>query len=172
MSQRNLVVGNTLDLDHRWLAPSYFIVILLVFFASAHNVNLAPGLGALLLPVYWLVRLSAEFVLFVGTLFILESTLLHTHLFSRNLTSWPLLAVTSCIVTIVPFVMIVTMLDIAMGLPELGGTVLNKENSWIIKKLVLEILYLTDNHIIFCMLIIFPRILIETYGLRNQNGII
>ena len=130
---------------------------------------MAPGSAPLLLPVYWLVRLSAEFVLFVGTLFILESSLLHGQTSDRMWLRWPLLAVLACLLTIVPFVMIVTMLDIAMGLPELDGVALNEQNSGMIQQLLLEVLYLSDNHIIFSVLIIFPRVLIESYGLSDAK---
>ena len=43
MLQRNIMISGISGLDSRWLPPAYVMVLLLVFFTAAHNVNMAPG---------------------------------------------------------------------------------------------------------------------------------
>ncbi len=162
MSEFKLDPSSTLSKS--WLAPSYLIVLLLALFLTAHNANYSLGINTILFPFYWIVRLSAGFVLFVGTMFVLESTPIN------RWRGWPIPAIMACIISLLPFVMIITMLDLVLGQPELGGVLAETPNQSLITLFLIETFYLTDNHFVFCLLVIFPRVILETVA-KHQGDI-
>ena len=143
-------------LSKTWLAPSYLIVLLLALFLTAHNANYSLDINRILFPFYWILRLSAGFFLFVGTMLVLESTPIN------KWRGWPVSAFVACIVSLLPFVMIITMLDLVLGQPELGGLLASTPDQSLIKLFLIETIYLSDNHFVFCLLVIFPRVILES----------
>lgn len=135
-----------------WLAGGFAISIALALILAAHEVNRPPGATSLTIYVYWIVRLSAAFLLYVGAVLLLEATPL------RRLAGWPVCAGIAVLLSLVPFVMVVTMLDLAVGLPELGGAVGEGLTQGIFGQLVRETGYLTDNHVFYCLIVTLPRV--------------
>lgn len=138
-----------------WLAMGFVVSCLLALFLAAHNVNVPPEAGLASSIAYWFVRLSAGFLLYVGAVLLLEATPL------RRLAGWPACAALAAVLTLVPFVMVVTMLDLAIGLPELEGAFDGGAIQGVFASLIEETGYLTDNHLIYCVLVTLPRVWTE-----------
>lgn len=135
-----------------WLASGFAISTALALILAAHEVNRPPGATFLTIYVYWIVRLSAAFLLYAGAVLLLEATPL------RRLAGWPACAGVAVLLSLVPFVMVVTMLDLAVGLPELDGAVGEGLTQGIFGQLVQETGYLADNHLFYCLIVTLPRV--------------
>ena len=143
-----------------WLAMGFVVSCLLALFLAAHNVNVPSEAGLASSIAYWFVRLSAGFLLYAGALLLLEATLLN------RFGGWPTCALAAAVLTLVPFVMVVTMLDLAIGLPELEGAFENGAIQGVFIRLIEETGYLTDNHLIYCVLVTLPRLWTEVAARR------
>ena len=122
------------------------------------------------LYVYWTIRIIIEAGLFIG----------FAELISRL--SGPgsnvmLNAILAALVSLVPFVLSITALDLILGLPELGGTVSLDNTSGEatsgqalaesqIGSFFLEIIYLSDNHLALCAILTAPK-LFQTFSRTN-----
>ncbi len=114
------------------------------------------------LYVYWTIRIMIEAGLFVA----------FAELISRlpGLGSNVILnAILAALVSLVPFALSITALDLILGLPELGGTVSLDNTSGEaasgqalaesqIGSFFLEIIYLSDNHLALCVILTAPRL--------------
>lgn len=110
------------------------------------------------LYLYWSVRILLEAGLFVAFL----------ELFARLpglRDRFRLNAVVAALVSLVPFALAVTALDLILGLPELGelvgsGASVEAGNSVTgrthIGSFLLELVYLSDNHLVLCFLLSIP----------------
>ena len=143
-----------------WLAMGFVVSCLLALFLAAHNVNVPAEAGLASSIAYWFVRLSAGFLLYAGAMLLLEATLLN------RVGGWPICALAAAVLTLVPFVMVVTMLDLAIGLPELEGAFENGAIQGVFIRLIEETGYLTDNHLIYCVLVTLPRFWTEVAARR------
>ncbi len=111
---------------------------------------------------YWVVRLLMAYLLFAGGLLLLEISPLASRL------AWGWLALASALVTLPFFTLSVTMLDMLLGLPELGlqgfgvdsGSAELYSASGMSGRFALESLYHLDNHLVLCALIVMPRLLL------------
>jgi len=111
---------------------------------------------------YWVVRLLMAYLMFAGCLLLLEIAPLASRL------AWGWLALASALVTLPFFTLSVTMLDMLLGLPELGlqGFGVDSGNAELYSatgmsgRFVLESLYHLDNHLALCALIVLPRLLL------------
>lgn len=102
--------------------------------------------------VYWICRVVAEAGIFIAVLFAAERYL------GKLLPFWALL-VLSIAISLVPFTLAVTALDLIIGLPELGfngdtNTELSTAGAF-----GFELIYLSDNHAVLCVLLVLPRLL-------------
>ena len=163
MESQGSPVANLSSRPMSWLAMGFVLSCLLALFLAAHNVNVAPGSGLVGSIAYWFVRLSAGFLLYVGTFLLLEATVLN------RLAGWPACAIAAAVLTLVPFVMVVTMLDLAIGLPELDGAFDNGAIQGVFTRLIAETGYLTDNHLIYCTLVTLPRVWLEIAARRGAE---
>lgn len=139
------------DWSKRWLTQAFLISTLLALLLAAHQVNIPPGANFVLAAFYWWVRLSIAFALFTGGLLLLESTRLVW------LVGWKTCAVIAFFISLPVFVMFVTMLDLAAGLPELGNSLQGLSGAGLFDRLAWEVIYLTDNHAFYCLLMSVPR---------------
>jgi len=110
---------------------------------------------------YWVVRLVMAYLLFAGCLLLLELGPLGSRL------AWGWLALVAALVTLPFFTLSVTMLDLLLGLPELGihgfgldsGSLAPGAASGMAGLFAMESLYHFDNHLALCALIVLPRML-------------
>lgn len=104
---------------------------------------------------YWTIRIAVECLLFLVIRSALEAS------FAKRL---GLAAVTSLAIALshLPFVLSVTAIDIALGYPELGIEAGSNLSEPRLGALLLEMAYLADNHISFCLLLSLPRWILES----------
>ena len=121
---------------------------------------------------YWVLRLAIAYLLFAGGLALLELSPLspRNHL---NI-HWGWLALAAALVTLPLFTLCVTMLDLLLGLPELGDATFGLDASGaalsagtMLSLFAMESLYHLDNHLALCALIVVPRVLLSP---RPQAG--
>lgn len=122
---------------------------------------------------YWVVRLSMAFLLFAGCLLLLEIGPLGRRV------AWGWLAGAAALLTLPFFTLSVTMLDLLLGLPELGISGFGRDGvalepgsaaasaSGMAGLFALESLYHLDNHLALCALIVLPRAVL---GLRAAGA--
>ena len=135
-----------------WLAGGFLFSTLLAFFLATHNANLPEGTNLVVAFVYWFFRLSVEFLMFAGVTVLLETTAL------RQSGGWPFCALIAGVITLVPFVFIVTMYDLAYGLPELQDVFSEGAVRSVLTSLIAETGFLSDNHAVYCLLVMLPRV--------------
>jgi hypothetical protein len=144
-------VDADVDWSKRWLTQAFLISTLCALLLAAHAANLPASTDLGLAALYWWVRLSIAFVLFTGGCLLLESTRLTWFV------SWKVCALIAMVITLPIFVMFATMLDLAVGLPELGASLKSDARTGLGWELALEALYLSDNYAIYCVLMCVPR---------------
>ena len=112
---------------------------------------------------YWVLRLLTAYLLFVGCLLLLELSPLGGRF------AWGWLAMLAAAVTLPFFTLSVTMLDLLLGLPELGlqgfgsaaaGTEAYSASA-MAAAFALESLYHLDHYLALCALIVVPRLLLD-----------
>lgn len=127
------------------------VVVLSAGLVAASNPN-DFGAGRVLLYLYWITRLAIEAALFLAFRSLVEAG----GLIGRRP---PILTAVAFLLSLVPFVLAVTAFDIVLGFPELGlGTSRSGGDSFV-TEFVLEVGYLTDDHIFLCLLLSLPRLL-------------
>ncbi|NIA69197.1 LytTR family transcriptional regulator [Pelagibius litoralis] len=105
---------------------------------------------------YWVVRLLMAYVFFAGCLLLLELSPLGNRL------AWWWLALPAALITLPLFTLAVTMVDLILGLPEMGLNALSgTDPGGMVGRFALESLYHLDNQLILAALIVLPRLLIE-----------
>ena len=126
------------------------IAILAALLIAANEVTQGGIQGLVSTYAYWGVRILIESTLFVATLYALE------RLFPKS-PRHPLIYASAIIISLLPFTLAITSLDLIVGLPELGlNEALNTPtNRW--QAFGLELLYLFDNHLVLCLLLLLPR---------------
>ncbi|MEO3429143.1 LytTR family DNA-binding domain-containing protein [Pelagibius sp. CAU 1746] len=115
---------------------------------------------------YWAVRLLMAYLLFAGCLLLLEMGPLGARL--RGRWAWGWLAPAAALITLPFFTLSVTMLDLLLGLPELGiggfgadsggAAAAAASASGMAALFAMESLYHLDNHLVLCALIVLPRV--------------
>lgn len=135
--------------EERYMAVIALFAACLIAAHSSTGGGPAALLGAY---SYWLVRIGAESLLFFGVRSNIES-------YAPKSFSLTTITVLAILVSHLPFVLSVTAMDIVLGYPELGidGSSAGEDSR--IMELVLEMIYLFDNHIALCLLLTVPRLL-------------
>ncbi|MCV0428634.1 MAG: LytTR family transcriptional regulator [Roseibium sp.] len=123
---------------------------------------------------YWSVRILIEAALFVA----------FAELFSRfpgfRQRLW-LTAALAAFVSLVPFALSITALDLILGLPELNGSIglVNLPGETVpvsdpgdarINSFLLELIYLSDNHLALCLLLSVPKMFAPSIVLQSENA--
>jgi hypothetical protein len=138
--------------EEQYLAVMMLFAAVLIAAGHVTQGNLVSLAGNYL---YWIVRIFIEGLLFLAARQVLEKYLPQKASFMSVtgiaiLVSHPL------------FVLSVTAMDIVLGYPELGietnGGVMQSRTG----AFMLELLYLSDNHIALCALLSLPRLLLNT----------
>ncbi|MGI9425680.1 MAG: LytTR family DNA-binding domain-containing protein [Hyphomicrobiaceae bacterium] len=135
------------------------LAVLAALLIAASNVSQT---GELTLPgvyAYWLVRILIE-----AGLFVLVRDAIEQHQTAPR----PLWLTTGAaiLISLVPFVLAITALDIVLGFPELGMESSESVAASKLREFGLELVYLLDNHLFLCLLLSVPRLVA---GQREQG---
>ena len=130
------------------------VALLVAFTIAANPSTQVDAFGFFGNYLYWIARMLMEAAFFIAVLFAVEKYL------KQRLSKWScyLLAM---LLSLVPFTLAITAIDIILGLPELGLNADSKESvsrGW---EFVLELFYLLDNHLVFGAMLLIPRFLLR-----------
>ncbi|WP_282604219.1 LytTR family DNA-binding domain-containing protein [Pelagibius sp. Alg239-R121] len=103
------------------------------------------------LYAYWLIRLFIETLLFVALRQVIERYLPEPR-------SFALVTALAIGISLPPFVLAITAFDIVLGYPELGLEAGAAAPASKFTEFGLELLFLSDNHLVLCLLLSLPKI--------------
>ncbi len=126
------------------------IAALMVILIASHGPLVGEARSLPANYTYWTMRLVIEGLLF----FVTRSALISY--FDKRL-SFTATTFTAIAASHLPFVLSVTAIDIALGYPELGIGTASDLDQPRLSALLLEMVYLADNHVAFCLLLSVPR---------------
>lgn len=140
------------------------VAVLVAFTLAANHSTQLGVFGVIGNYFYWTFRILIQAAFFIAALYALEKYLSH------RLSEWAcyLLAV---FLSLLPFVLAVTALDIIVGLPELGmddGSGESMSRGW---AFVLELFYLLDNHLVLGLLLLVPRLRLRAGEQTTQTDV-
>jgi len=146
-----------------WPFWGFIVTVLVGLLLGGHQWEIFAGFDKIFSYGYWVLRLLTAYLLFVGCLLLLEVTPLGEKV------TWGGLACLAAVITLPFFTLSVTMLDLLLGLPELGllGLGLDPDSTVtysaevMAQAFVMEFLYHVDNYLAFCALILVPRLVLE-----------
>ena len=115
------------------------------------------------LYVYWLIRVFIEALLFVALRQVIERYLPEPR-------SFVLVTALAILVSLPPFVLAITAFDIVLGYPELGLEVTGAAPASKFTEFGFELLYLSDNHLVLCLLLSLPKILMSRLALTAAEA--
>ena len=139
------------------------ITVLCALLIAASDVGQFRSAGLASLYAYWLMRLLIEAALFVAFREIIEK-------FAPANTSQVLTCGLAIILSLFPFVLAITTFDIVLGLPELGLQNAAGASSSRVSEFGLELVFLFDNHLFFCLLLCLPRLWLSLAARTAQTG--
>jgi|GEM_PF-1833915 len=152
-----------------YTAQTSFLALAVAWLLASTQIQRPEGWSLAGLYGYWTVRIMIEAGLFVA----------FAELIGRlpGLTSRTLLtAFLAAMVSLVPFALSITAMDLILGLPELDGSV-SFDNAQVaasagqsvadnrVGSFFREIMYLSDNHLALCLILTAPKI----FGAFNQS---
>lgn len=144
---------------------SVIVIVLLVSWvlAAHYDVQNAP-FGVVGCYIYWTCRIAIEAVFFITTLLLVEKHF-------KQLIPDCVNCLLAILISLVPFVLAITMLDLIIGFPELGFNgdteMLPDEKA---RAFGLEVLYLLDNHLFLSILLLMPRLLLTASNKQLENN--
>ncbi len=101
---------------------------------------------------YWLIRIVIEATLFIAVLYAIEKII------ASNTARFPVY-IFAILLSLLPFTLAITSFDLILGLPELGFNDGSNLPHSRVGAFGLELVYLFDNHVILCTLLLLPRLL-------------
>lgn len=151
-----------------WPFWGFLITVITGLLLGGHQWTVFDGAPVLFSYGYWVLRLVSAYLLFAGGLLLLEISPLGARLEGRPL-AWLWLAGLAALLTLPFFTLSVTMLDLLLGLPELGllgmgldpAGAVSYSAAAMAKAFALEFLYHVDNYLALCALIVLPRVLLD-----------
>jgi hypothetical protein len=146
-----------------WPFWGFVVTVLVGLLLGGHQWEIFAGYDKIFSYGYWVLRLLTAYLLFVGCLLLLEVTPLGEKI------AWGWLAGLAAVITLPFFTLCVTMLDLLLGLPELGllGLGLDPDSTvtysaeLMAQAFAMESLYHVDNYLAFCTLVLVPRLVLE-----------
>ena len=138
------------------------IALLVAWLLAAHQSAQYAVFGVVGTYVYWICRILIEAAFFIAVLLAVEKYL------KQSIPEWAgcLLA---ALLSLVPFALAITALDLIVGLPELGFNddtlVLDGKG----RAFGLEIFYLLDNHLFLSGLLLLPRLLLSAVRIQPEK---
>jgi len=130
------------------------VCLLLAWLLAAHQGTQYQGFNALHTYLYWTGRMLIELAIFSAVFIAVEKYLCH------YLSLWLRFALAT-LFSLIPFVLSITAFDLVVGLPELGLNGASGVQTSRAREFALELLFLLDNHILFCALLFLPRMLLH-----------
>lgn len=118
---------------------------------AANEVTQGGVYGLLTTYLYWIFRIIIEASFFVATLYSIERFVGESQ---KTLVIYAL----SILLSLIPFTLAITSLDLIVGLPEMG---LNDNQAVLVnhyQAFLFELIYLFDNHLALCTLLLLPRV--------------
>ena len=112
---------------------------------------------------YWIARIAIETALFFMALVVIEKYL------SERLSQRSIFAL-AWLVSLVPFTLAITTFDLILGLPELGFNGADGNSVAGLPAFLKELIYLSDNHLALCALVMFPRFLAARMPARASDN--
>ena len=154
--------GTYLKQDFIRLEEFWIIVLALLtaWTLAAHQDAYYAIFGVLGSYLYWTFRILIETAFFTAVLFAVEKYC------RRILPTWACY-VSAILLSLIPFTLAITALDLVMGLPELGlnsADLPSSSRGW---AFVLELFYLLDNHVMLSLILLMPRLLLQIGGQEN-----
>ena len=143
-----------------YIAQSFFLAAAAASLLAASQISRPPDWSTAGLYVYWTTRIFIEAGLFIAFALLMDRIPV---LKTRYLLSMMMAA----IVSLFPFALSITMLDIILGLPELemlplhagvADTANLANGSTRVGSFLKELIYLSDNHLALCLLLSAPRL--------------
>lgn len=128
------------------------VALLAALLLAANEVAQGGILGLFGSYLYWVVRISIESALFVATLYALEK-------FVPPSSPRLMVYAASILISLFPFALAITSLDLIVGLPELGLNDSHDTPTNRLQAFGLELIYLLDNHLLLCTLLLLPELL-------------
>lgn len=128
------------------------VAALVACILAANRVGGDSSFGWVGAYVYWIPRIAMETALYFMVLVLVEKSL--SDRLSPKLTfalAW--------LVSLVPFTLAVTTFDLILGLPELGFNAVDGSADTGLSAFLKELIYLSDNHLALCALLMMPRYL-------------
>ena len=150
-----------------WPLWGLFVTVLAGLLLGGHQREAFAEFSLFFSYGYWILRLGTAYLLFAGCLLLLEMAPPLTRI------AWGWLALAAAMLTLPFFTLSVTMLDMLLGLPELGLTGFGLDSpaaggaaaEAMPARFAMESLYHLDNHLLLCALIVLPRVVL---GLGTQ----
>jgi hypothetical protein len=144
-----------------WPLWGLLVTLVVGVLLGAHQRDAFAGFSLGFSYGYWVLRLAIAYLLFAGGLALLELSPLSPRI------HWGWLALASALITLPLFTLCVTMLDLLLGLPELGDHAFGLDSEGaalsagtMLSLFAMESLYHLDNHLALCALIVVPRLLL------------
>ena len=138
--------------------------LLLAWLLAAHQGTQYQGYNVFSNYLYWTCRIIIELAIFVTVFRAFEKYL------TKYLTVWWRFAL-AILCSLIPFALLITAFDLIIGLPELGLNGASDISTSRVREFAFELLFLLDNHILFCSLIFLPRIVQQLGGYTNDRGL-
>ncbi|MEM7462935.1 MAG: LytTR family DNA-binding domain-containing protein [Pseudomonadota bacterium] len=143
-------------------AQILFLALAAACLIAATQVQRPEGWSLSGLYAYWVVRIMIEASLFVAFVELIS----RIPVLKSNILLASLLA---AIVSLVPFVLSITAMDLILGLPELDGSISfegQQDDASVgqtptdsrVGSFFLEVIYLSDNHLALCLILSAPKL--------------
>jgi hypothetical protein len=161
-----------------WPLWGLFVTLLVGMLLGGHERQAFAQFPLVFSYAYWVIRLLMGYLLFAGALVLLELSPLPPRRAVGLSWVWPALA--AALITLPFFTLGVSMLDLLLGLPELGPHGFGLDSSGqaepigaMVSLFAVETLLHLDNHLALCALILVPRLLqcLAPDGAQAQPGV-
>ncbi len=145
------MIANLLKLEAGWVVV---VAILAALLLGSHQVSQNNEFSLLGTYIYWLFRVLIQAGIFIAVFKAVERYV------ERYSVQWlPEAGVISVamLLSLLPYVLTVTMLDLLVGLPEIGLNGDTAAGMSTAKAFAYELVYLLDNHLALCVMLLLPR---------------
>ena len=131
------------------------IALLAAFTLAANHSSQIEELGFFGNYLYWTYRILIEAAFFIGGVFIVERYL------KQRMPEWTCYLLATFI-SLIPFMLAVTALDMIIGLPELGYDFYSDDSISLVRAFGMELIYLLDDHAVLGALLLLPRMILRS----------
>lgn len=130
------------------------IAVMAAVLLASHQLSLNSEFNLATNYIYWIFRILIQASIFIAVLLAAERYL------RELLPEWGLFAL-SIVLSLVPYALTITALDLIVGLPEIGFNSETTSQISTARAFAYELVYLSDNHIALCAILLLPRIMLR-----------